>query len=466
MSYMIAIESDPKCYKEIQENWSDVAVELGHEVLLFQSLQHFKTEFEKPENINKVIAIIIISQDQVKGDLISELKNLKEKYKSELLLSVFDDPLKPIKKIETLPVQNIIFKPFDLTILKEHTRFAILRGQKLKPLYVHTTQSNTEIESLKKFKILQLSEFAFKIDKAYNLEINKCYKFYHPLFANKKGQHAWGRVINSAADHYELMFAQTHTTVLSQLRRKVASSTLKVKNSKWIGLSENKNITLSVALQLQDEALQLSLRDLFSRNFKDISFIGSKLIDPKHKVMADVVITDIDYDAKQLESQFIKKPMVIRIFDKDLEREDLEKRFDLDFIRMEKPVDKALLVKMFKLCFPLLEENDEEIHRITIQLNETTSLAEVLKIQDFSEAAITFTDVVKHDLGVILDIALPQDDEINLQEIKARVNFASERPNGDKEKAYSHQFVLFGMRDEYLKLIRLWALQKHIDRKK
>lgn len=466
MPYLIAIESDPKCYKEIQESWSDVAVESGHEVLLFPSLEKFKTEFEKPDNINKIILLMLISNDQIKGDLIADLTALKTKYKCELLLSVFDDPLKPIKKVETLPVHNIIYKPFDLTILKEHTRFAILKGDKLKSMYVHTTQSNTEIESLKKFKILQLSEFGFKIDKAYSLDIHKCYKFYHPLFANKKGQHAWGRVINSTADHYELMFAQTHTTILSQLRRKVASTPLKIKNPSWIGLSENKEVTLSIALQVQEEPLELALQDLFTRNFKDLTFIANKTIDPKRKITADVLITEMDYDAKQLESQFTKKPLVIKIFDKDLSREELEKRFDLEFIRMEKPIDRALLVKMLKLCFPLLQEAGEEIHRITVAPNEPTSLAEVLKIQDFSEAAITFTDIVRHNVGDILDIALPQDDEINLQEIKARVNFASEKSSGDKEKVFTHQFVLFGMKDEHLKLIRLWALRKHIDRKK
>lgn len=463
---MIAIENDPKCYKEIQQNWVDVAKELGHEILLFQSLEDFNTDFAKPENINKVILLILLSSDLIKGDLITGLESLRTKYKCDLLLSLFDDPLKPMKATEALPIHNIIYKPFDLTILKEHTRFAINKGQKLKPLFVHTTQANTVIESLKKFKILQLSEFAFKIDKAHKLEINKSYKFYHPLFSDKKNQHAWGRIINSAPDYYELIFCKTNTSVLNQLRRRIATSKQKVRDPNWIGLSENKQTTLKVALLMSDENITQSLQELLTRNFKELSFILSKDLVPKEKIEVDVVITEIAYDVKSLDLQFTKRPMVIRVFEKELERAPLEASFEIEFVQIEKPIDRALLVKIIKLCFPLLQENDEEIQRITIQLDEVTSLAEIINIQEFSEAAISFTDKVPYKLGDIIEIALPQEDENNLQKIRAKVNFVSEKPSSDKEKLYAQQFVLYGMKDEYLKLIRLWALQRHIAKKK
>ncbi|MEK6628329.1 MAG: hypothetical protein AABY53_06865 [Bdellovibrionota bacterium] len=466
MSYLIAIESDPKCYKEIEQGWADVAKELGHEVLLFKTIEEFKTEFAKPEYLNKVILLIIVGHDKFKGDLKTELEAFKTKYKCDLLLSIFDDPIKPVKKTELLPVHNIIYKPFDLTILKEHTRFAVLKGQKLRPLFVHTTQASTTIESLKRFKILQLSEFAFKIDKAHTLEINKSYKFYNSLFANKKNQHAWGRVINSAADYYELVFSQVSPPVLTQIRKKVATSNQKVKAPNWIGLSENKHTALRIALQVSEEAVEKSLQELLSRNFKDLSFVLNKDINPKAKIIADVIITEMAYDTKLIETQFLKKPLIIRIFDKEIPRSELEKSFEIEFLRIEKPLDKALLVKMFKLCYPMMTEGGEEIQRITAQLSDDTMLAEVVNIQDFSEAGITFTDKIRHEVGEIIEIALPQDDEANRQEIKAKVNFASEKPSGDKEKVFSHQFVLFGMKDEYLKMIRLWALQKHIDKKK
>ena len=111
-----------------------------------------------------------VAAEEIKGDLITSLNELKTQYKCQVLLTMFDDPLKPLKKASTIPVQNIIYKPFDLTILKEHTRFAISLGKKIKTLYVHTTQVETAIESIKKFKIKEFSEFGFKIEKNYYYE--------------------------------------------------------------------------------------------------------------------------------------------------------------------------------------------------------------------------------------------------------------------------------------------------------
>lgn len=467
MPFIVAVESDAKNYKEIQENWVDVARDTGHEILLFKSIADMDADFAKPENASRTAILVMVNAESVTGDLTTVLNGIKEKYRCDLLLTAFDDKTKPIKNIEKLPVHNVIYKPFDLTILKEHTRFAILRGQKLKSMYVHTTQSPAIIESLKRFKILQLSEFAFKISKSHKLDLHKCYKFYHPLFANKKQQHAWGRVINATGDYYELLFSQNKNPVLAQLRRRVATSTQKVKAPNWIGLSENTQNALVVGIQIQDEPTQKSLEELLSRNFKDFFFILNKEIDPKTKLSCDVLITEMDHDQKSIEAQFEKKPLVIRVFEKDIERVELEKRFETEFIRMEKPIDKALLVKYLKYCFPQLVEGDEEIQRITATLDEPTMIAEELLIQDFSEASISFTDIIKHELGEIMEIALPKEDEANIQEIKARVNFAADKPEGpSKEKVYNHQFVLFGMRDELLKSLRLWALQKHIAKKK
>lgn len=465
MAYLVAIEADPKCFKEIQESWGEVAKPLGHEVLMFKTFEECKTQFLKAEFANKVVLLVLITLEETKGDVVKTVAEIKEKFKCDTLLSVFDDPLKPFRKTGTLPVQNILYKPFDLTILKEHTRFALLNGQSARTQYVHTTQVNAEIELLKKFKILQLAEFGFKIDKFHQLQKGKTYKFYHPLFANKKNQHIWARCFGEDENSYELLFSQIEPTVLTQIRKKVASAPTKIKNPVWTGLADNKQETIKVVMQLADEPTEKSYIDLLSRNFNDLTFVTTKEIDPKQKIECDVLITENQYDVKGLDGQFSKRPLVVRIYDKPIPRAELELNFEFEFIRFEKPLDKALLVKMLKLYYPALKEK-EEIPKLTAQMDEFMNMTEIIKIQDFSEAAIRFSDTHKFTLGQIVDISLPQDDESNIQEIKAKVHFVSEKYNNDKEKLYDQQFVLFGMKDEHLKLIRLWALKKHIDKKK
>ena len=465
MPYLIAIESDSKSVKEIKESWAEVAKELGYEFLLFNSLLEFSFEFEKPENINKVITLILIKYEELKSiDITKQIEDLKLKHKCEIMLSIFEDPLKPLKKSSLLPVRNIIYKPFDLTILKEHTRIALFHGQKVRTQFVHSAQVHAEIESLKKFKITQLSEFGFKLDKKYKLELNKPYKFYHPLFVNKKQQHLWARMVSETEAEYELYFCQMPIVVLSQIRKKIATSNTKVKYPTWTGSEVNEQFQLTIALQLSDEPTVAALQDLLSRNFKNITFLAGKAIDPKQNPAVDVLITDLDYDIKTLDSHFTSKPLIIRVYDKELSRQEVESRFEIETLRLEKPIDKAFLVKMFKILFPALL-GKEEMQRITIQLNEITSLSEIINIQEFSEAAILFTDKTQYQLDQIIEIALPQDDEANLREMTAKIHFVAAKYNNEKEKLYQQQLVLFGMKDEYLKLIRLWALQKYIERK-
>ncbi len=466
MPYLIAIESDPKSHKEIKESWAEVSKELGHEVLLFRSLTEFATEFAKPDNINKVLLLILLNIDELnKVDPAKHIQEIKTKYKCEILLSIFEDPLKPVKKSQELPVRNIIYKPFDLTILKEHTRIALFHGQRVRTQFVHSTQVNAEIEAIKKFKITQIAEFGCKIEKKYTLEKNRAYKFYHPLFSNKKQQNIWARMVSETDTEYELFFCYMPTVVLSQIRRKVATSTAKVKYPIWTGSEVNDQFQLKVLLQFSDEPTVKSIEDLLGRNFKNITFLTSKDIDPKQKMTIDAVITDVEYDAKLLENQFSKPPVIIHAYEKDISRAELVARFEIESIRIEKPVDKAFLVKIFKILFPALLGR-EEIQRLTVVMNESISLSEVIKIQEFSEAAILFSSTIKYDLDQMVEIAMPQEDEANLHEMNAKIHFVAPNFNNEKEKLFQQQFVLFGMKDEYLKIIRLWALQKYIERKK
>lgn len=472
MPYLIAIERDPKCYKEIQDSWTEVATELNHELMLFKSVEEFNTEFAKPENANKKIALILICLEELQEELKGELKtaddlhyllqSLKEKYSCELLMSMFNDPVKPLKNTELLPVANIIYKPFDATILKEHTRFALMPAKQVKTQYVHTTQTETIIESLKKFKMLELSEFGMKIDKKFPLDPNKSYKFYHPVFSHRKNQHVWARMIHETETHYELFFSQIQTAVLSQVRKRIASSGSKVKNPQWHGLSDtNTQKTLKVVLQT-DEVSAKAFKDILERNFKNLSFITSAEFDTTTPIEADVLISELKYDENMLTNQFVNRPVVFRIFDENLTRLELKPRFEVEYLRLEKPVDRVVLVKMFRLLYPHLEIGGDEILQVTAQINETTALAEVIKIKEFSEAAMLFADKFVYPVDAVIEISLPQEDENFLQEVIGKVHFVSERPAPDGLTL--QQFVLYGMKDEYLKTMRLWSLQKHIEK--
>lgn len=474
MGYVVAIERDPKCFKEIQDSWSEVTVELNHEMSLFSSLTDFQEFMTDPENESKKPLLILIAIEELRlllpetEDLETKIQKLKELYGSEIMISLFNDPVKSIKNIETLSVRNVLYKPFDLTILKEHTRFALSHGKLVKTQHVHTTQTETIIEHLKKFTLLEVSEFGFKITKKYPLEKNKAYKFYHPIFSHRKTQHIWARMINETDTHYELFFCQNTNAVLSQIRKHIASSKNKVKTPQWIGVSDNTQTNLKIALQT-DEKTAEAIQEVLNRYYQGLTFINCLDVGSADAssgssttlIEADVLITDIKHSDSSLQTQFSNQPLIIRLFDENLTRLELKPRLEVEYLRLEKPADRSVLIKLFHLLFPKIAVSDEVL-QLTAVVNEITALAEVIKIKEFSEAAMLFSDKHIHELGEVIEIALPQEDENHLQEVIGKVHFVSEKP--EQDKLTLQQFVLFGMKDEYLKTMRLWSLQKHIEK--
>lgn len=463
MTFIVAIETDPKSVKDITESWIDVARALNHKILIKDSFASLDTEWQKPEHLSDKIALILVPVELVIADPIEIISTLKVTYPDcEFLVSLFDNP-KSSKNSETWPVQNLIYKPFDSTILKEHTRFALLKNQRVQTQFVHTTIAKGEVESLQKYKTLQLTEFGFKLSNTFPLLVGHVYKFYHPLFLNQKMQHSWARVISEQKDFYELLFCQINPAVLSQVRKKLVAATIRVRGAIWRGRMSTSLTKIRIYLNVAEEGQNAVLTDFLKRKFSNTVFLVKKDIPPAGRVKLDLLITDSNYDKKELERQFDSGLTYIRLFSKGVKRNELEERFNLETVRLETPVDKSILVKLIKQLFPLLIENDPS-PLITITFEEPIQISTLMEVSDYSEAAIGIQQETPIPLDTMLDIALTQEDETQLREMKVKVHFMDAKISSDK--THYHQFIFFGMKDELLKLIRLWTLQRHIDRNK
>src|SRR3989344_9167737 len=105
MSYIIAIESDPKTIKDINEAWGDLSKSISHKLLIFNDLKSFKTEWDKPDKLNQVVALLIIQAEAISTNPVDTINALKEKYSCDVLVTIFDDP-RYTKIADTWPVQN------------------------------------------------------------------------------------------------------------------------------------------------------------------------------------------------------------------------------------------------------------------------------------------------------------------------------------------------------------------------
>ncbi len=461
MACLVAIEPDPKSSKIIDECWKDISKDGNHKILIYANLAAMAADFAKPENAANNIIALMVPIEILGAEPEKFLETLTTTYKCPVLVSLFDDPTKSVRKIESSIAKNLIYKPFDPTIFKEHTRFVLFPKQKIKTLFVHTTVAKNKLESLKKFKFTQLSELGFKIEKQYPLQMGKAYKFYHPYFQYQKNQHVWGRVVNEDAESYELSFAQMSNAALGNVRRKIASVKQRFKNPNWCGYKSRTQTGIDIIIHIDDDTVSATIQQLLERTFASNIIMHRKNFKTSEKISADLLITDLAYEPNTLKNEYLKLPALIRFQQENLDRDKLEERLEIEQFRLEKPLDKAFLVKVIKVLFPLLKE--KEIGQITtVPAEGLINLSEQMIVEEFSEAAMAFNRAEPFKEDDMIDIALSQEDETNLKEMKVKIHYVDEKPSA--EKSYLHQVVLYGMKDEFLKQMRLWTLQMHIQK--
>lgn len=127
-----------------------------------------------------------------------------------------------------------------------------------------------------------------------------------------------------------------------------------------------------------------------------------------------------------------------------------------------KPIDKAYLIKKIKIHFPQLK-NKEAIDLTTVLFEASIKSANPIELVEYSEAGL----VMKYNRAIEIDsfreFMLPIKISANSLELLARCNF-TEEVTGD-QKGFINHFVFFGMRDHYLKSIRLWIRDTYINSK-
>ncbi len=461
MTCLVAIESDPKSAQIIDECWKDVTKDSTSKVLIYDSLATMAAEFAKPENAGDKIQILMVPVEILGADPQKTLADLATQYSCAILVSLFDDPTKSVRKLQNSVTKNLMYKPIDPTIFKEHTRFVLFPGEKVKTQYVHTTVSKNKLESLKKFNIVQLCESGFKIEKQYPLVKGKAYKFYHPHFQHQKNQHAWGRVVHEDDTHFEIAFAHISAAALNSVRKVIAGTKQRFKNPVWHGVAENTKTAIEILIHIDDDTLSANIQELLERTFTGNTIKHKKDLKPPG-LTADLFITDLQYEELTLKNEFVAIPKVIRLFQENLSRDALEERLLAEFFRTEKPLDKSYLIKLIKAIFPLLQEK-EASSLTTVPMEGVINLSEQMIVEEFSEAAMGFNHSNQFKVDDMIDIALTQEDETDLKEMKIRIHYADEKAT---EKVFYHQGILYGMKDEFLKQMRLWTLQMHIEKNK
>jgi len=109
-----AIDSDTKMVEAINLATQPLCKILNVNFLHKSSLSDLNKYLAESENKNKNLLVLILSSDSLPQINAEELLRVQKTYNTSLIITAFDDVLNPLKKIETWPVDNIIYKPFNL----------------------------------------------------------------------------------------------------------------------------------------------------------------------------------------------------------------------------------------------------------------------------------------------------------------------------------------------------------------
>lgn len=464
------VDSDPKVVDMIKIATAELCKDFNHSLVHMSSmkeLEHFRSEDKLNENVYTLLILSLEALDPVVTP--DYLKGIKTKFKTNLVITAFQDLLKPLKKTELWPIENLIYKPFDAAILKENLRFAFIRGEIVKTTAVHSAKEENRIEKMSRHEFLRVSDFGFMIETYAEYNLLEPLKFYHPYFADQKKSSVWAKAISrqylDATNVYEFVFCFPTAGLITKLRQLGGESKTKLKSIDWAGFEEHKALSAPhIYAQFTDESDFEKLKDFFKRKYPTAVIFEFPKTPQKEKLNADLFIAENEFTADQLKTLFTKTPFFFRISgDAIKDREDIVKNFATETLRLPKPMDRNFLGRMMSSFFPGCV--DAEPNPITwFTSTEPVMYSEMVTVSQLSEAAFTFATEPAMNRGDNLEFALTQEDETDLKPIPSKIQYVDPAP--DAAKKFTHQVVFFGIRDELLKKIRLWMLQSHINQKK
>lgn len=432
-----------------------------------QELETFRSEDKLNENIYTLLILSLEALDPVVTP--DYLKDLKTKYKTNLVITAFQDLLKPLKKTELWPIENLVYKPFDAAILKENLRFAFIRGEIVKTTAVHSAKEENRIEKMTRHDFLRVSDFGFMIETYVEYNLLEPLKFYHPYFIHQKKSSVWAKAVSKKSSEgtfvYEFVFCAPTAGLITKLRQLGGESKTKLKNVDWMGFEENKALTApQIYVQFTDETDFEKLKDFYIRKYPTAVILEFPKTLQKEKLNGDLFIAENEFTTDQLKALFTKMPFFFRVSSDVIKvREDIVKNYATETLRLPKPMDRNFLGRMMSSFFPgCVEAEPNPITWFTSV--EHALYSEVVTVSQMSEAAFTFATEPAMNRGDNLEFALTQEDEIDLKPIPSKIQYVD--PAADASKKFTHQVVFFGIRDDLLKKIRLWMLQSHINQKK
>lgn len=415
-----------------------------------------------------------------------------EQEPTALILTAFDSPNFDIKLAEERIINNVIFKPFDKLILKQHLEYALTGHHPVTETAVATVKLSSTIEMLKEVSFNTLSEVGFTTINNHEIKIGAMTKYYCDAFAadSKKSVYASCVSCKQISDKEflcEFHFFAADPAQISKIRRHI----LENKAHKTVEVQNTANIPRRVLIIDEDVPLASDMKTLLTEKYDNVEVfsynsMGQLLSDLADKdtpnrqqlptkfdfVFSNYALFEIDKekrwtqvcdalkDRTKLHGSSFEPPELFLVSRKKLMPDEIRSLSTWTKDIFFTPLEKSYITKKLVTDFAFSNKSPS----IIASVDQVTPIkvANPVEIVQISEAGLVMKYYRAISTGAFREFILWRPEEDTIPEIIGTVNFHEENKSGE---GYLNHFVFFGMKDHYLKHIRLWLLDAYIKSK-
>ncbi|MBX2988465.1 MAG: hypothetical protein KF802_11275 [Bdellovibrionaceae bacterium] len=365
-------------------------------------------------------------------------------------------------------VFNLLFKPYDPLLLKQHLLMALSGDHPPGEFTVHNMKTTALIEMLKSIPMEALSEVGFTTRSDREVPHGRVTKFYGKVFE-------WGTQLSVFARCHDqrahplapnektifLTWFGTPREQLLQIRSRFTK-----KEELPLVWKENKPTETVNFLILGDPSPAGSdLAGTLSRTFSS-SVIQSYTDLPGPKVPLPSPLTAVFVhrdllDRCMTDPRFKEIPRIILVTatPKDEEfRAFADKSIDV----VKLPTERMAFVKTMSVLFPQMKA-DEELSIHSFPWKENLDVGQAIEITEMNEAGLVMKYERALPIGTVRRFVLWLPVEAGMPFLTARCYLA--RPGPGQAGGFLNHFVFFGMSDHEIKHVRLWMRDNYIQQK-
>ncbi|XGC79537.1 hypothetical protein ACES2L_09375 [Bdellovibrio bacteriovorus] len=429
---------------------------------------------------------------------------------TSLVITAFDSADFDISQAEERIINNVIFKPFDKLMLKMHLEYALVGHKPLSTETVSAMQMQSTIEMLKEVSLNSISEVGFTTFNNHPIKPGALTKYYSDAFLSDDRRSVLA-VCKTSTEMTpgnflsEFLFYGMDNKQISQIRRNILQNkdhqSQELKNSlipaAAFALGKKPEMPTPLKIVIVDEdsnPLGSELRQLLIDKMSNIEIyffesftqLLSDLADKEtaHRqtlpAQVDLVFANFDIFGTEKDKRWqtltqylsdravkheVKTPIVPDLFLFSRRAVALEEvRTFGEFVKdmFFSPLDRTYIVKKL-VSFNSRIINREAVNLGRVDGERVLKVANPVEITQISEAGLILKYHRSMSIGAFREFILWRPQELETPEIVGTVNY-TEEDKGEEGGSLNH-FVFFGMKDYFLKHIRLWLRESYIKTK-